>query len=76
MGHAIGVLLTIRAAAARLGVSRRTVAEWARTGAIPSVILHPGRQRVHRRIPEGELDRVLRERMNGVASDGTEVQGG
>jgi len=59
----LGTLLTLAATAVRLGVSRRTVAAWARAGTIPAVMLQPDRRRAQRRVPERELERVLRERM-------------
>lgn len=63
------VLLDLKAAAARLGCGVKTLRRWLVEGAIPAVAINPpGRQRKRWRIPERELSRVLRDRLNTSAA--------
>ena len=55
MDHRTVTLVTVRAAAARLGVSYSTIKQWIYKGAVRTVRTSGG----HHRVSDGEIDRLL-----------------
>jgi excisionase family DNA binding protein len=67
MDEAFEPLLTLSAAAARLGCGVKTLRRWLAEGALPAVAINPpGRRRKRWRVPERQLMRLLRERTQGA----------
>jgi len=60
-------ILTVREAAARLKLNPETIRRWIKSGRIRAVSL--GSDRAGFRIPESEIDRVLRGGLAGSATD-------